>query len=122
MCGSKDKWEVVKILIFCISFFCMQLFTEIGRAISDVGSWHMITVVWFQSQSSLCGIFGEQGGTVIGFSQNSLGLACHSTFQSWYNIATLSHSTKRLNPASFSQLNKNYPQDLKVLLFAYKRM
>ena len=85
MCGSTDTWAVIKILIPCIIFFHTQLLIELGHTISDVGSWHMITEVCFQSQSILCGIFGEQGGTMIGFSQNSLGFVCCSTSQSWYN-------------------------------------
>jgi hypothetical protein len=60
MFGSTDKWTVIKILISLACFFHTQLFTELGHAISDVGSWHMIKEVWFQSHSSLCGICGEK--------------------------------------------------------------
>jgi len=58
--GSTGEWTVIKIFISLTSFFHTQLFTELGHAISDVGSWHMITEVWFQSHSTLCGICCEK--------------------------------------------------------------
>jgi hypothetical protein len=59
MCGSIDKWTVIKIFISLTNFFhtfLSWLFTELGHSISDAGSWHMITEALFQSH----GICGEK--------------------------------------------------------------
>lgn len=112
MFGSTDKWAVIKIFISVTSFFHTQLFTELGHAISDTGNWHMIIEAWFQSHGSLCGICGKKKWYVHRFLSKHFDffIILHSRA---LIIQPYEATIPRINPISLSQLNKNYPQDLK---------